>query len=435
MTYAPLSENQAEYIKRSARCWLNIAEGGKRAGKNVVNLLAWAACLERHPDRLHLAAGVTEASARLNILDCNGFGLLRLFDGICREERYQNRRALLLNTAFGERIVLICGGGRDGDERRIKGNSYGSAYITEANECHPRFVREVFDRTVSSSERKIFLDLNPKAPEHWFYREIMARHEVLAKADPSYGYNYGHFTMADNNSLSDSRLRDLLLTCDRDDLWFKTDILGQRAGGYGRIYPAFRRVVHAVTPEWIESQRFVCLSVGIDVGGTDATVATLVGFTENFGSAVLIDGYYHKQGKNETHDSGRYAEEIVERVRGWIERFPLPGMTIFAESADKLFRIALKRELARRGLALKVVPAYKKDGILDRVRLHSALINRNRLFVARHLSEWLRAYENAVWDEKRRQLGDWVRLDNGSYPVDCLDSAEYATTAYKGRLL
>ena len=81
-------------------------------------------------------------------------------------------------------------------------------------------------------------------------------------------------------------------------------------------------------------------------------------------------------------------------------------MTIFAESADKLFRIALKRELARRGLALKVVPAYKKDGILDRVRLHSALINRNRLFVARHLSEWLRAYENAVWDEKRRQLGD-----------------------------
>mgnify|MGYP000844266468 FL=1 len=190
-----------------------------------------------------------------------------------------------------------------------------------------------------------------------------------------------------------------------------------------------------MTPEWIESQRFVCLSVGIDVGGTDATVATLVGFTENFGSAVLIDGYYHKQGKNETHDSGRYAEEIVERVRGWIERFPLPGMTIFAESADKLFRIALKRELARRGLALKVVPAYKKDGILDRVRLHSALINRNRLFVARHLSEWLRAYENAVWDEKRRQLGDWVRLDNGSYPVDCLDSAEYATIAYKGRLL
>jgi len=40
-----------------------------------------------------------------------------------------------------------------------------------------------------------------------------------------------------------------------------------------------------------------------------------------------------------------------------------------------------------------------------------------------------------VWDEKRRQLGDWVRLDNGSYPVDCLDSAEYATIAYKSKLL
>ena len=30
--YAPLTENQIEYILRSKNCWMNVAEGGKRAG-------------------------------------------------------------------------------------------------------------------------------------------------------------------------------------------------------------------------------------------------------------------------------------------------------------------------------------------------------------------------------------------------------------------
>lgn len=57
--YAPFTREQAEYIRRSMRSWLNVAEGGKRAGKNVINLIAWAICLETHPDRLHLCAGVS----------------------------------------------------------------------------------------------------------------------------------------------------------------------------------------------------------------------------------------------------------------------------------------------------------------------------------------------------------------------------------------
>lgn len=49
--------------------------------------------------------------------------------------------------------------------------------MTEANECHPKFLKEVFDRTMSSSDRKIFHDLNPKEEEHWYYTEILKFHE------------------------------------------------------------------------------------------------------------------------------------------------------------------------------------------------------------------------------------------------------------------
>lgn len=38
--YAPLCRKQSEYIRRSLTSWLNVAEGGKRAGKNIMNIIA-----------------------------------------------------------------------------------------------------------------------------------------------------------------------------------------------------------------------------------------------------------------------------------------------------------------------------------------------------------------------------------------------------------
>jgi len=60
---APLSNNQHEYLQRSFNSWFNIAEGGKRGGKNVLQTLAFALNLENNPNKLHLAAGVTQNSA------------------------------------------------------------------------------------------------------------------------------------------------------------------------------------------------------------------------------------------------------------------------------------------------------------------------------------------------------------------------------------
>lgn len=90
----------------------------------------------------------------------------------------------------GEKVILISGGGKSGDEKLIKGNTYGTALITEINECHPDFIKEVFDRTMSSADRKMFGDWNPKLPSHWFYRDILDFHEKMQGENPAYGLNY-----------------------------------------------------------------------------------------------------------------------------------------------------------------------------------------------------------------------------------------------------
>ena len=194
---APFSENQMRFFWNCFDHWFNVAEGGKRGGKNVLITMAYCTILEKHPSRIHLIAGVSTATARLNILDCDGFGLKNYFEGRCREGTYQNRDCLYIQTATGEKVVLVSGGGKAGDEKLIKGNTYGTAYITEANECSETFIKEVFDRTLSSPDRKVFHDLNPKAEGHWYYENILNLHEKKQNENPEYGFNYGHMTAAE----------------------------------------------------------------------------------------------------------------------------------------------------------------------------------------------------------------------------------------------
>ena len=433
--YAPLTERQIAYIQRSKDCWMNVAEGGKRAGKNLINLLAWAACIEKHPDKLHLAAGVTIAQAKMNILDSNGFGLRFMFDGRSRVGKYNDKEAIYINCNGIEKVIVFAGGSKISDAALIKGSSFGTVYISEVNECHIDFVNEALSRTLASRDRKIFFDLNPKPPRHWFYTEFlddwMEKHKI--GANPR--FNYGHFTILDNMSVTDAQLRETLATYNKGSIWYKADILGLRTTANGRIYASYDYDDTAITPEEISKMQFAELTVGVDVGGTDATAATLTGITKGYDTVVHIDGMYHKQGIDNKMTEEKYARMIVDWLTPWVKIYPQIG-TIYADSANKLFRTALKDELIRRGMSRFSVIAFdKSDGILQRIELSEMLLNQGRYKICKRMQEWHQAYQDAVWSDKEWEKGEWVRVDDGSYPVDCLDSAEYSLYPLKRFLM
>ena len=168
------------------------------------------------------------------------------------------------------------------------------------------------------------------------------------------------------------------------------------------------------------------LSVGVDVGGTDATVATLTGLTTGWKQAVHIDGYYHKQGIDNKMDEHLYAEQIAEWLLPWTKVYPRIG-AIYYDSAAKLFGTALRRALDRHGMTRFIVRGFdKSDGILQRIELAEMLLAQGRYKISSRMDKWHEAYQMAVWSDKEYEKGEWVRVDDGSYPVDCLDSAEYS---------
>lgn len=147
-----------------------------------------------------------------------------------------------------------------------------------------------------------------------------------------------------------------------------------------------------------------------------------------------IDGLYHKQGISEKMTEARYARAIAEWLKPWTRIYPQIA-NVYVDSAAKLFRAALREELSKQGMGrIAVIGTDKSDGIRPRIELVCMLLMQRRYHVAEHLAPWHEALQMATWDEAAYEKGEWMRLDNGSYPVDALDSSEYSIYPYAGYL-
>ena len=401
---APFSENQYSFFNRCFHSWFNVAEGGKRGGKNVLITMVYCTILEKHPSRIHMIAGVSTATARLNILDCDGFGLLNFFEGRCRTGQYQNRDCLYIDTPTGEKVVLISGGGKSGDERLIKGNTYGTAYITEANECSEAFIQEVFDRTLSSPDRKVFHDLNPKAEGHWYYKDILNFHEMRQKKDPAYGYNYGHFTIADNMSLSEKQLKAVLSTYDRKSLWYARDILGLRRSADGLVYDMFSLEENTYSETLLGLRYGTQRTIACDYGTTNDCVFLDV---YDDGETIRVDREYRWASRQEHRQKtdSEYADDLIEFMGE-------PECTVLVDPSAASFIT----ELRSRGVYVKEA----ENEVLNGIRKVSQLFYMKKLLVSRGCSGLIDEIGTYSWDDRAAARGEEKPVKDRDHGADAL---------------
>lgn len=395
----PFSKRQEKYFYKCFDNWFNVAEGGKRGGKNVLQTLIFCTLLENHKNKIHLVAGVSVATAKLNILDCDGYGLLNYFDGRCREGKYKDRDCVYVQTKTGEKVVLVSGGGKDGDEKLIKGNTYGMAYVTEANECHPKFLKEVFDRTLSSSDRKVFHDLNPKEEEHWYYEDILRFHEEQQLDDVQYGYNYGHFTIVDNYSIDDDKLRAILKTYDKGTVWYKRDIKGERAVAEGII---FRRFAENNEPYLYDNEELKNVSkivMGIDFGGN--------GSMTTFVAVAYLNRYHDFRAVDEDSiplsvdiDADKICDKFIEFYKRLIEQYGKVDW-IFPDSASTTMINSLRSAARKAGLPYRNIKGCRKNEVSERPKMIDLLFNTGRLKINRKCVKLRKAIGSLKWDEKK----------------------------------
>lgn len=418
--WGTFSEKHRRYIRGALKHRMCVAEGAIRSGKTIDHCIIAAAYLERTPDRFHLASGATIANAKLNIGVCNGFGLENLFRGRCRWGRYRDNEALFVQTRTGEKIVVFAGGGRSDSYRRILGNSYGLWIATEINEHYDcpdsrsSFVKVAAGRQIAARQPFTLWDLNPCGPGAPIYRDYIDKYREDGLAG---GYLYEHFTIRDNATITPERMAEIESRYDVNSVWYRRDILGERAAAEGLIYRQFADAPERFVVDELPGGGIRSAAIGVDFGGgTSAHAFCCLGFTGH-GAVVVLDEY--RQGDALTPSA--LAADFVDFVKRCQAKWLVTDA--WCDSAEQTLINGLRAAAAAARLPVNIGSALKKP-INDRIRAVCLLMGEGRFFVMRDCRNTIDALMNAVWD--RGKVTQDVRLDDGTTNIDSLDAMEYA---------
>lgn len=386
--WKPFSAKHKAYIKNAQYNKMNVAEGAIRSGKTIDHCIIAAMYLETCPDKIHLASGSTLGNAKLNIGVCNGFGLENLFRGRCKWGKYKDNEALFVYTQTGEKVVIFVGGAKADAYKRILGNSYGLWIATEINEHYDcedsrtSFIKVAFGRQVAAIKPMVLWDLNPCNPSHAIYSQYID----LYKTQYIGGYQYEHFTINDNLSISEERKREIESQYVPGSVWYRRDILGERCIAEGLIYPMWEDAF-AEPPQDAEPSEF-CISM--DYGTMNAFAALL--WAKYGDTWYAVREYYYSgraEGKQKTD------EDYGQDIDAWCEDIqPDEGKlaTIIDPSAASF--IALLR---KRGERYKVQPA--NNDVLNGIRETANALENGYIKISPKLRHWKAEASGYVWDK------------------------------------
>ena len=415
--WGAFSAKHKAYIKRALKNRMCVAEGAIRSGKTIDHCIIAAAYLEDTPDKYHLASGSTIGNAKLNIGVCNGFGLENLFRGRCRWGKYRDNEALFIQTKTGEKIVIFTGGAKADAYKRILGNSYGLWIATEINEhfdsidSRISFIKVASGRQIAAQRPFTLWDLNPCNPKASIYEDYIDKYRAQGLTG---GYLYEHFTIKDNATITPERLAEIESRYDPNTVWYRRDILGERAVAEGLIYQLF-----ADQPERFILSDFPRVShavIGVDFGGgTSAHAFCCVGYMGS--SIVVLDEYREKQALNPTKLEADFIDFVKRCQMRWLVT------ECWCDSAEQTLINGLRVAAAKSRVGINIGNALKKP-INDRIRAACILMGAGRFFVHKGCKWTIDAIKSAIWDSKK--VTEDVRLDDGTTNIDSLDALEYA---------
>jgi PBSX family phage terminase large subunit len=416
------SAKHKAYIKRALQCDFNVAEGAIRSGKTIDHCIIAAAYLETCPDKIHLASGSTLPNAKLNIGDCNGFGLEHLFRGRCRWGKYKENEALYIQTKTGEKIILFSGGGKADSYKKILGNSYGMWIATEINEHYDSddsrvsFVKVAMGRQVAAAQPFTLWDLNPSNPSHPIYENYIDRF----KTEYAGQYQYEHFTIDDNATLTEERKASLKSKYVENSVWYRRDILGERCIAEGLVYQQFADFPDNFIIDTVPND-IIFATIGIDFGGNkSATTFCCTGFSRGLQKVIVLNE--HKlSGINSPE---KINEEFTDFCKQNTSKYRIENA--YCDSAEQTLMQGMRVACFKEHIPLNIKDALKGE-INDRIRFLNSMMGQNRFFIMRNCQNTIKSLRSAVWDNK--SIVD-KRLDNGTYDVDSEDALHYSFEKY-----
>ena len=405
--WGKFSDKHKNYIKTALNYKQSVAEGAVRSGKTIDHCIIFSMYLETCEDKIHLASGSSLPNAKLNIGDCNGFGLEHIFRGRCRWGKYKSNEALFIQTKTGEKIVIFTGGGKSDSYKSILGNSYGGWIATEINEHYDcedsrtSFIKVAMARQIASVHPFTLWDLNPSNPNADIYKNYIDKFMGLD------WYRYEHFNIFDNATMSQERIEEIQNKYDKNSVWYKRDILGERMVAEGLVFPYFANDCKPYLFKYQslkekmkeEEKRFSHLIIGVDFGDNGSKYSWhLTGFTNDWDYMWALDE--GDMEKSNSIDATKFCKAFVRFYKRCIECYGYVEW-IFCDSASNTLINTLRAYFYAEGLDGSIIAPVKKNELTDRPITVDSLLVTGRLKIEEHCNNLINALSELVWDEKK----------------------------------
>lgn len=432
--WGKFSNKHKNYIKTALNYKQSVAEGAVRSGKTIDHCIIFSMYLETCEDKIHLASGSSLPNAKLNIGDCNGFGLEHIFRGRCRWGKYKSNEALFVQTKTGEKIVIFTGGGKSDSYKSILGNSYGGWIATEINEHYDcddsrtSFIKVAMARQIASVHPFTLWDLNPSNPNADIYKNYIDKFMGLD------WYRYEHFNIFDNATMSQERIEEIQNKYDKNSVWYKRDILGERMVAEGLVFPYFANNCKPYLFKYQslkekmkeEGKRFSHLIIGVDFGDNGSKYSWhLTGFTNDWDYMWALDE--GDMAKSNAIDATKFCKAFVRFYKRCVECYGYVEW-IFPDSASNTLINTLRAYFYAEGLDGSIIAPVKKNELTDRPITVDSLLVTGRLKIEEHCKNLINALSELVWDEKK----DIPKDDNVNNINDDWDSFCYTFITHSG---
>lgn len=437
-----LSDKYKAFLQCDAQ--VEFLEGTTAAGKTTVGLFKFMLKVAESPKKLHILASDDTGAAEKNIINkdlgiLDDFGILVEYRGNGSGEYKMPH--LLFHTSGGDKIVFVVGYGNKRKWKDALGGQYGCLYIDEINTADIDFIREAAMRS-----DYLMATLNPDDPNLDVYKEYINCSRPLPewadetpqeikdelKEEPKPGWVHWFFSFAHNLGLPPEKLQQIIQNTPPGTKIWKNKIQGLRGKATGLVFPNFDRKKHVVTEAWIRQQikdeklRFRKFTAGLDTAysakSSDTIAMIFQGITENRVLITLAEKVYNNTDLSEPLAPSDTAVKLVNFLEQCRSTWGF-AKDVYIDSADQATITELRKYKRLHGCLYNFWDAYKKLGILDRIKLQLGWVQQNCYLVVDTCEEHIREMERYSWKEDKDEPED--KNDH------TINAGQYAWIPYK----
>lgn len=404
------SKKQKEFIRNAHSRW-NLKVGAVRSGKSyedvsyqIISEIRARAGL----DGLNVIIGVSKSTIERNVL--------RPMREIYTEALVGTINSNNIAIIAGEEVYCL-GGEKVSQVAKIQGASIKYCYGDEIAKWNKE-VFEMLKSRLDKSYSRFDGACNPEDPNHWLKQFIDSEGlDIYVQ----------HYTIFDNPFLP-KEFVDNLCKEYAGTVYYDRYILGKWVRAEGAIYKAF---ANKPSDFYIkEIPKLIKINIGVDFGGNGSMHSfTATGFGVGYTTVIPLEA--KRIVPTTPNELEQAFVDFVRMVVAKYKQYLIGPVTIKVncDSAEQVLIRGIMVAAKKNNLPVRIDNALKMP-IKDRIQLVLRMMGLGIFKIPAWCLPLIEALQSAVYNSDPKHVDE--RLDDGSTPIDDLDSFEYSIeTEYK----